>query len=258
MKKIFKKHIVRGQGLRVISLLFLFFLWYILASLDFIDETLIAHPREVFQVFIKSFDTNTGKSELVHLHTISTILLALEGWGISMLIGVLLGVLVGQSKFLLNLIEPIIDFIRSIPPILVFPLFLVGFNYDINAYVWTIVFGCLPIVVITVSKGISQITQTPFDILKYIKIKNPVTQVFYFIEIIPSIILSARLSFSFSIIIGIVCEMVFTPRNGWALGALARDSEINFDTPVFYACVIIIGLYGYFINRLFIKLEENL
>ena len=77
-------------------------------------------------------------------------------------------------------------------------------------------------------------------------------------EILPSIFLSARLSYSFALIIAVVTEMVFTPRDGWALGALARDSEINFDTPMFYACVLIIGGYGYLINLLFKLIEQKL
>lgn len=234
-----------------------FSLWWIISYFQVFDETLLATPKEVFHTIVKSFNPESLKSEKVHIHLFNTIILSLKGWGISMFLGVFFGMMLGRSKIALNLFEPSIDFIRSIPPILAFPLLLVAYNFGEKAYVYSIVFGCFPIIVITVSNGINKIIKGPFEILEAVNVKKMIQQLFYIVEIIPSIILSARLSFPFSVIIAVVCEMVFTPRSGWALGALARDSEINFDTPLFYSCVILIGIYGYLINKMLIYAERQ-
>jgi ABC-type nitrate/sulfonate/bicarbonate transport system permease component len=76
------------------------------------------------------------------------------------------------------------------------------------------------------------------------------------VEILPSVFLAARVIFSFSIIVAIVTEMVFSPRSGFALGSLAKDSEISFDTPTFYACAVILGAYGYVVNSLLRRIES--
>ena len=84
-----------------------------------------------------------------------------------MLIGIILGLILGGVKRALSIFEPVVDFTRSIPPILAFPLFLVAFNYAKGAYVWTVVFGCLPIVILTVSKGVSLIPLQSINILNF-------------------------------------------------------------------------------------------
>ena len=66
----------------------------------------------------------------------------------------------------------------------------------------------------------------------------------------PALLRGARVTLSLAIIIATVTEMVITPRSGLSLGALARDSESRFNTPVFYACVVLIGVVGFVSNYL--------
>jgi len=66
----------------------------------------------------------------------------------------------------------------------------------------------------------------------------------YAMELVPGIFLGGRLAMSMALIITVVSEMVFTPRNGLSLGALARDSQIDFNTPAFYACVLFAAIFG--------------
>jgi ABC-type nitrate/sulfonate/bicarbonate transport system permease component len=41
-------------------------------------------------------------------------------------------------------------------------------------------------------------------------------------EIAPSAFLGARITFSMSLVIAVVSEMIFTPRSGLAIGSLAK------------------------------------
>lgn len=242
---------------RFLSLFLLILFWFIISELKIVDKTLLASPHEVLRTYISAF---TGKINNIDFfsHTFSTIKLAFFAWLKSMLIGIVLGLIIGQSKLLLNLTDPIFEFFRSIPPILVFPLLLVAYNYGNSAYVGTIIFGCLPIILITISNGISQSNKEPFMLFRSLNISKINMQFFYFLELLPHIILSSRLSFSLSLIIAIVCEMIFTPRSGFAIGSLAKDSQMSFDTPLFYTCVLTVGIYGYIINRVLIFLEQKI
>ena len=144
--------------------------------------------------------------------------------------------------------EPIVEFVRAVPPVLIFPMFLVAFDYGPSAYVWTVVLGCTPVILLTVARGIHEISVEKIEIMEIFGVGRGVRILAMGIEALPAIFLAARLTFSISLVIAVVTEMVFTPRSGWALGALARDSEIDFDTPTFYTCVLIVGAFGYLIN----------
>lgn len=256
-KKLFFKVLKNRIVLNTIAFVLLFTFWYLLGISGYIDETLIAQPAEVLNVLRDSLDSNSPDSTKIYLHAQETIVLASKGWIYSMAIGVLLGVVIGGSRVVTEITSPIFDFFRAIPPILAFPLLLVAFSYGDSAYTWTIIFGCLPIIVLTTSQGISSIAEGPLTILRLSKVKRSIVLFSYGMQILPSIFLSARLTYSFALIIAVVSEMVFTPRSGLALGALARDSEINFNTPVFYACILLIGAFGFITNKVLILLEDK-
>ena len=241
---------------RFLSILFFITLWYIASDQDWLGNALLASPSEVLETIQNTLSPNTDKNQKFYLHAMETIKLATTAWVISLIAGILIGSLSKASSIISEPTELLMEFLRSIPPILAFPLFLVAFDFSQAAYTATILFGCLPIVILTTQRGISQINQEAFYILKISNASNIIKHIAYFMEMLPAIFLSARLSFSFALIITVVCEMVFTPRHGWALGALARDAQMNFDAPLFYTSTLTIGIFGYIINILLKRLEQ--
>lgn len=234
----------------------IFLLWYLASKFNWVDNTLLASPKETLNVLINSFNFNIPENEQLFLHAKHTIFKTFHGWFISLILGLVLGLMFGFIIYLMKSFEIAIEFFRAIPPVLAFPLMLVLFNYEGLAYIWTIVFGCLPIMVLTVSKGVQHISKQSIEILKVHGISTFKISIIKAIEMLPSIFLGARVTFSFALIIAVVTEMILTPRNGLALGALARDAEINFQTPIFYAIIIILGLLGFFVNTLLKKAEK--
>lgn len=242
----------------LISIPLVILLWIMVTNFGFIGQTLVAKPGEVGEVLLNATKSNAALGEKVFLHASETIKRAISGWSISVGFGMFLGILLGTILVLYKGSEPIIEFFRSIPPILAFPVFLVAFNYGEAAYIWTIVFGCLPIMILTVARGTQSIPRGKIEILK---VHNAIRLVKIFatsMEILPSCFLGARLALSLSIVIAVVTEMVFTPRSGIALGSLAKDAEISFNTPLFYASVVVIGIFGYLANVIMRKLELRL
>jgi len=110
---------------------------------------------------------------------------------------------------------------------------------------------------LTVAKGTRTISKDKINLLKIYNISRLTKFFIYFMEILPSIFLGARVSLSISIVIAVVSEMVFTPKSGFAIGALARDAEINFNTPLFYTSVLTIGIIGYIINVVLRSIEQK-
>lgn len=233
-------------------------LWYFASEKNWLGDTLLASPKEVCDNVKEAFEPNAEIEDKFYLYAADTIVRALYGWGIAFILGIVIGLLLGWLKTLNKVLDGSFEFFRAIPPIFAFPLMLVAFNWGSSAYTWTIVFGCLPIMILTVSRGVQLISKSSLEILTIAKTSTFIRTLSSIMEVLPSIFLGARLTFSISLIITVVSEMVSTPRDGYALGALARDSEINFDAPMFYTCVLAIGLYGYAVNVLFKFIEKRL
>jgi ABC-type nitrate/sulfonate/bicarbonate transport system permease component len=243
---------------RITGALCCLLLWLIVSRLGLIGPTLIATPMEVARIIIDSALARLSEDENVFFHAGATIVRVLIGWSLSLLFGICIGAILGLTSTAYKIIEPVVDFFRSIPPIMVFPLFLVAFNYGEEAYISTIVFGCTPLVALTVARGFQQMSVVRLELLKVYRASTKVRLLAKMMEVLPSCILAARLAFSISIIIAVVSEMVFTPRNGKALGTLAKEAEIAFHTPIFITATLIIGLFGYAVNFGIGWLEERL
>lgn len=247
---------IKASAYWLLGVFILLALWYFASEYNWLGDTLLASPKEVYENTKEAFKPEAETEDKFYLYAWDTIVRAFYGWGIALILGTVLGLLFGWLEKLNRVMDVSFEFFRAIPPIFAFPLMLVAFNWGESAYTWTIIFGCLPIMILTVSRGIQLISKSSLEILQIAKAGFAVRTFSGIMEIMPSIFLGARLTFSISLIITVVSEMVSTPREGYALGALARDSEINFDAPMFYTCVIAIGLYGYAANILF-KLIEN-
>lgn len=240
----------------LLGLLCLVLLWLGLASTGWIGKTLIASPGEVIETIGHAFVDDALLADKFHVHAFHTLRRALDGWGLGIGLGIALGLSLGGLLPLYKASEPAVEFFRAIPPVLAFPLLLVAFNYGESAYIWTIVFGCLPIMTLAVARGTLAVSRDRLDILRSFGVARTVRVFATSMEIVPSVFLGARITLSVAIIISVVTEMVFTPRSGLALGALARDSEIDFNTPMFYTCVFTIGLFGYLANLMMRKIEQ--
>jgi ABC-type nitrate/sulfonate/bicarbonate transport system permease component len=137
---------------------------------------------------------------------------------------------------------------RAIPPILVFPVLLVAFDYADGAYEATIAFGCAPIVALSVATALRRSGGTRFEVLEVFGATAATTRWARVLDLLPSLLLAARVALSLSLVIAVVTEMVFAPRSGLGLGAYAKDAEMTFDTPGVYASMLLIGGAGLALN----------
>jgi len=151
-----------------------------------------------------------------------------------------------------------LELARAIPPILVFPLFLVSFDYSRGAYVSTIAFGAAPVVAVSVASAMRRSGGVRHELLQVFGATRLRRMMAHAMDLLPSLVLAARLALSLSLVIAVVTEMVFAPRSGFALGAYAKDAEMTFDTPAVYAAMLMIGGVGLALNAALAALGRRL
>lgn len=223
--------------------------WYALWRAGVVNPTLLASPAEVWAVLFHG----QGMEQLrgsIWQHAGRTIARALIGWGWSLLVGTACGLVLGLSTRAQEFFDPAIEFIRATPPVLALPVLAVAFDYTDGSYIATIVFGCVPAMMIAASSGMRSVSAPLREMLWLYQVPLRRRIIASVTESMPALLLGARITLSFAIIIATVTEMVITPRSGLSIGALARDAESRFNTPVFYAAVVIIGAFGFVSNYL--------
>ncbi len=240
------------------SFVLLLAVWGLVSELGWVGSTLVATPAEVADAFVAATRPGAPDGRNVWLHANGTLGRAATGWAIALGLGLLVGLGAGARRLVYAGSEPLVELARSVPPIMVFPVLLVAFDYSDGAYVGTIVFGCVPVMVITVARGVQALSRPKLEVLRVHRVRSSVRALALVMELLPSVVLGARLTLSISLVIAVVTEMVFSPRSGIALGALAKEAEVAFDTPVFYAALVVIASVGYLANVGLRWIEERL
>jgi NitT/TauT family transport system permease protein len=75
-------------------------------------------------------------------------------------------------------------------------------------------------------------------------------------DALPQIFAGVRVALSMGIIIGIVTEMLVGAQYG--LGSRVINAQTSYATPELYFTVILVGLTGFFTNKLLIRLENRI
>ena len=241
---------------QLIGMGILLVLWFVLYHWGVIGKTVLAGPDEVFFELTKLNHISDEPS--LASHFLGTLTRCLTAWLVVVFLGLVIGGCFGLWLRAYLFLEPCLEFFRAIPPVLLLPVFLVAFDYQDEAYIATIIIGCLPMMIMTLAKAVQRLEWNRLELLRSYGATLNIRIFAFVMEILPGLILGMRLTISWSIIIGTVTEMVVTPRSGISIGAVARDAEISFDTPKFYACVILVGSFGYLVNLIFRLIEQRL
>jgi ABC-type nitrate/sulfonate/bicarbonate transport system permease component len=176
------------------------------------------------------------------------------GYLVALVLGVGLGVAIGQSSWLRALLEPVLEFLRAIPPPVLVPVIMLFAGIDNLMKVLVIVSGCVwPVLLNTVEgvRGIDQVLAdtcrgyriTGLDRLRHLTLRAAS----------PQIVTGARQALSIGIILMVISEM-FAASSG--LGFTIVQFQRGFQIPEMWSGVLLLGLIGVTLALLF-RLAER-
>lgn len=225
-----------------ISIFLILAFWQILALSGCVNPLFMATPMEALEKGIEL--TRDGR---LPRDLLSTLVRVLIGVGISVAIGIPFGIAIGSTGRAFKYFETIIDYFRSIPPVIVFPLMLLVFDVSEKARVAVIIFGCLTVMLLNASLGVRHCHPLRKQYARLIGARNAFL-LFRIIlpESLPQIFVGLRTSMSLGIIIAVVTEMLIGVE--WGIGTRASNAQIADDTPTLYAAIVCIGLLGIVLN----------
>lgn len=244
---------IKGTLLKFIVSFCAFLLLWEIVILIKSENGLLPRPIPVFSSISEILSNSKGLGIIA-----VSILSILKSLFYITILGVLLGLILGYFKKSYEYLSGLLSYFRSIPPIVLFPLFaFVLFGNSETARVACACFGCIPLIIVTIADCIHKIPEEKLEFAKLINadswfvIKN-----IYFYELLPNILLGLRLATSFCIIIIIVTEMIDAGVNG-GIGAEIISARMNSDYNLQFAYILIIGLIGFLLNELIFLIERK-
>jgi NitT/TauT family transport system permease protein len=197
--------------------------------------------------------TNQGS---IWLQIYTTMEEAVFGFFIGVAAGVVVGVLLGQFRFLSDVLSPYIKAVNALPRIVLGALFVIVLGLGISSKIVLAAFLVFFVVFFNAYQGVREVDGNLVNNARVLGASR--MQVIRNV-VLPSamtwIIASLHVAFGFAVIGAIVGE-VLGAQHG--LGVLITDSQNNFNTDGIFAGMIIIGLIALIAEWLISLLERRL
>ena len=178
------------------------------------------------------------------------------GYLVAATIGVAAGTLIGLVPWLRRCTQPLTEFVRSVPPPLLFPFALVLFGVGDDSKVALIALGSVWPVLLNTVDGVRSVDPEILDVARSFRIRGWMRVKRIVVPAAsPKIIAGLRVALSVALLLMVVSEMQ-GGTNG--VGFRIRYAQRSFDTADAYAGVIVIGVVGFAVNLLFLAAESRL
>lgn len=128
----------------------------------------VPHPLGVVETIQRLFSDGTLLSAII-----SSMLRVLAGFGISVVIGVLLGVLILQSRYLERNLKPLILGIQTLPSICWVPFAILWFGLGESAIIFVVVMGAAFSIAISVESSVRNIPPIYVKAARTMGLSNP-------------------------------------------------------------------------------------
>ncbi|WP_182349249.1 ABC transporter permease [Tomitella gaofuii] len=172
------------------------------------------------------------------------------------LIAIPVGLFLGRGRLRHRSTRTTIDFLRTIPPVMLLPLFVLVWGTGLQMVVLLAIYAAVwPMLTQTID-GVRQIEQMTLDTATVFKISRRRT---FFKVLLPSvapfITSGVRVSAVISLFIAIVCELV---AGSPGLGQALAQAQHGGDSPLMVALILVTGVLGVLINLVFRYGERRL
>jgi len=178
------------------------------------------------------------------------------GYAIGAGVGIVLGVVLGASRGARRSLEPLLEFLRAVPPIAIVPIAIVILGFGDAMRISVIAFGvCFPVLVNAVEGG-RAVTPEARDTAAMLHVGRAERLYrIYLPAALPSIVAGLRVALSIGLVLVVISEFV---GSGDGLGRYIIRQQAEFNVPEMYAAVLFLGLLGYVLNRVFLVAERRL
>ncbi len=239
----------------VASMAILVALWELIA---YVTKNEIPGPKPTLTVFKElmqePFYDRGPNDKGIGNQLMSSLYRVFLGFGAGSLIAIPLGLLMGSSKLIMRLLNPIVQILRPVSPLAWFPLGLLAFHAAEGATIFIIIITSLWPTLINTAFGVSSIPQdhknvgTAFGFSKWkylTKILIPFS--------LPHIITGLRLSIGIAWMVIVAGEML---SGGVGIGFFVWDSWNGLSLEKILVAIIIIGLVGVILDKMFNALQN--
>lgn len=219
----------------IVALAVMLLVWEVAVRIGGIPVFLLPAPSAIWHSLVE----NAGS---LLQHTWVTLWATIAGFGLSVAIGVPLAVLIVSSRMFERVLYPMLVASQAVPKVALAPILLVCLGYGtLPRIIVAFLIAFFPVVVNTVT-GLTSVDRDTLKLMRsmgasqldvFLKVRFP--------KAVPSIIAGLKVAIALAVVGAVVGEFVGS-RSG--LGYFMLLATGNFDTPLVFACVVVLTAMG--------------
>jgi ABC-type nitrate/sulfonate/bicarbonate transport system permease component len=189
-------------------------------------------------------------------HVAATLERVAIGFGTGAAAGVTLGLAAGALAPVRNVIEPLVELLRPIPPLAMLPMFIVWVGIGEPSKIGFITYATFFPIFLTTVTGVRQIDPLLLRAARSLGARGPAL----FARVIlpaalPDVLTGLRLGVALAFFVIVISEFIGAEQG---LGFLINDGRNFFQVPQMLGAAVVLGLLGYAGNELVRWLERRL
>ena len=214
-------------------------------------------PREFFPT---SSEIGSSLADLAGQASFwEAVLDTLSGWALGLAIaavaGIVLGILIGSSRFTREFTASTIEFLRPIPSVALIPIAVLLFGTEIESKLLLVVYASFWQVLIQVLYGVQDVdpvaqdTARAYGLGRWARVRHLTWP-----TALPYVMTGLRLAAAVALILAVTSELVIGNPGLGKLLATAQSSGAIANT---YAIVVVTGILGVLVNLVFRAIERR-
>ena len=225
-----------------------FVAWEALCRLFGVSDLVLPKPSEIIVTLVKQFH-----GLLPHL--IQTVYTTMMGFGLGVVVGVLIGGVIGTSRLAYKTAYPLLIGFSSIPKVAIIPILVVWFGAGTVPAVLTSLIICFFPIVVNVATGLATTEPELEDVLKALgagkldilwNVGLPRTMPYLFAS------LKVALTVAF---IGTITSETIASNQG--IGTVMMIASASFDVPLVFAGLLLISIMGVALYAVSAAIEQK-
>ncbi len=223
VKLFVRKQIDSKRHLSVMTILFLFFAWWLVTSMGWANPLFLPSPAAVADSFLEvSLEGYQGSTLLEHIGT--SLYRILFAFFMACLVGIPLGIMMGISHSFHQVFNPVIEFYRPLPPLGLYTLLVMWLGIGETSKLALLFLSGLPGIIIATIQAVSDINPNYVRAARSVGAKRwDLIREVYLPGAGPTILTGMRISLGFIYTVLVAAEIVAaTAGIGWMIWDAAK------------------------------------
>lgn len=235
-------------GFALIALLLV--AWEVSSAMGWVDPVSLPRVSTIFVAWWESLTTGDLLRQLgPSLGRIAS------GFALAVLVAVPVGLLMGSVRFVYHLLEPITEFLRPIPSSAYIPVAILFLGIGNEMKVFVVFLSCVFPILLNTYGGVRGIDPVLVDTGRTFGVsRGEALWSIVFPAALPAVLTGMRISLGIALIVSVVSEMI-TGNSG--IGYFILDMQRVFRVPEMFSGIFTLGVLGYLINFLFLRIEAH-